>query len=104
VKPDRFRFTLDHNCLIDLDEGRPNAEFVREIVASARMEKHVICIPASAAAERRPDGSTADSFNVYKSRLARLGLDGAEILLPQMRVGMGYLGYGRRIWTGARGT
>jgi hypothetical protein len=55
-----MRFTLDHNCLIDLEEDRPNAPFVREIVATAREGRHTICVPASAGVERLPGGSTAE--------------------------------------------
>ncbi len=89
-----MRFTLDHNCLIDLEEERPQAPFIRYVVGTARTGKHTICIPASAGAERLPDGSTAESFSIYHARLERLGLAGAEILFPQMRLGMGFVGYG----------
>lgn len=88
-----MRFTLDHNCLIDLEEERPNARFVRDIIRTTKEGRHRICVPASAGAERLPDGSTARSFSVYQARLERLGLSGAEILFPQMRIDMAFIDY-----------
>jgi anti-sigma factor RsiW len=76
----------------NLEEERANARFVREIVVAAEEGRHAICVPASAGAERLPGGSTAESFGVYQSRLEQLGLAHAEILLPQMRIGMGFIG------------
>lgn len=75
------RFTLDTNCLIDVEENRPNAPFIREIVA--RHGKGInVAVSAIGASERQRSGRYAQNFSEFKDKLTAIGLQDLELLPP----------------------
>lgn len=74
-------FTLDTNCLIDVEENRPNAPFIREIVS--RHGKGInVAISAIGASERQRSGRYAQNFSEFKDKRTAIGLQYLELLPP----------------------
>ena len=86
--------TLDTNCLISLDEGRPGAEHVAGLLELHRSGKAQIGVPAVAASERQQSGSHLEHFDAFRARLARLGLADAQLLPAIGYYGIGFFGVG----------
>jgi hypothetical protein len=47
-------FTLDTNCLIDVDDGRPAAPYVLRLIEAADKGVADVALVASSASERQP--------------------------------------------------
>lgn len=77
-------YTLDTNCLIDLEENRPAAESLRQLVAAFRRGEITLAIPAIMASENQPGGQRIDNFGQFQQRLDRSGLGDVEQLLPML--------------------
>lgn len=83
-----MRYTLDTNCLIALDRGEVNASRLRRVI-----DEEQACVVAIAAAERQRDDVDIDNFGKFALFLRAIGLARAEILLPPLYVGLGYVGH-----------
>ena len=82
--------TLDTNCIIALEENRPEAQDLRRIVHSATEQKLRLRVVAISASERQPDGEYSESFRDFKAKIAVVGLEDVEILLPPCIWGVTY--------------
>ena len=82
--------TLDTNCIIALEENRPEAQDLRRIVHSATEQKLRLRVVAISASERQPDGEYSESFRDFKAKIAGVGLEDVEILLPPCIWGVTY--------------
>ena len=74
--------TLDMNCIIDLEEGKVTAPYIREMIQMHKDRKINLRVVAISASERKPDGTYASNFNEFKERIASVGLINVEILKP----------------------
>lgn len=77
-----MRFTLDMNCLIDVEEGRSSAPFIRDLVSLHKQNGINIAISAIGASERQRTGRYAESFSEFQEKLKANGFDNLELLLP----------------------
>jgi len=77
-----MRFTLDTNCLIDVEEGRPNASFIRDLVSLHRKNGITIAISSIGASERQRAGGYAQNFSEFLEKLKAIGFEGLEHLPP----------------------
>lgn len=93
-----LKFTLDTNCLIEVDENRPGARFVERLVNSAKYEIADVAMVASSASERQKSGAYLTSFTIFRSRMDQLGFSHINILPPLLRWDMGFWNHG--IWAG----
>ena len=87
-----MRFTLDHNCIVDLEEQRPAAADVRAITDAGKSCANTVCVPASTASERLPNGAYRTNIASFQEKLETLDLGHAELLFPLMRIGVGFIG------------
>ena len=78
-----MRFTLDTNCLIDVEEGRPSAPFVRELVSLHEQNGINVAVSAIGASERQRAGGYAQTFSEFQAKLKAIGFDPLELLLPR---------------------
>ena len=76
------RFTLDTNCLIDVEEGRPSAPLVRELVSLHGQDGINVAISAIGASERQRAGGYAQNFSEFQAKLKAIGFDFVELLPP----------------------
>ena len=74
--------TFDTNCIIALEENGNEAGDLRRIVQSATERTLRLRVVATSASERQADGSISESFCDFEAKIAKVGLQDAEILLP----------------------
>ena len=75
-------FTLDTNCLIAIDESRPEAQAIRALANAHRDGRAKVALVAISASERQRDGKMLDNFDLFKERVSALDLSHLELLLP----------------------
>ena len=76
-----MRFTLDTNCLIDVEDRRPDAPFIREIVGRHGNGINV-AVSAIGASERQRNKAYAQNFSEFQAKLETIGFDSLQLLLP----------------------
>jgi len=86
-----MRLTLDHNCLIDLEENRPSAPALRELIELHRAARIQVFVGSISASENLPGKVAPDSYAQFKERLDRLGINELPHLLPVSRVGLSFV-------------
>lgn len=94
-----LKFTLDTNCIIDLDEGRPAALSIKRLITAHHGQKADLAIVASSASERQIDGGFLSNMMSFCERAERVGLGGLELLKPIGRYGVGF--WDNCVWAGA---
>lgn len=77
-------FTLDTNCIIAVDEGRPAAVPVLKLVDAHKQGLASVALVAISASERQRDGKPLETFTTFKERIERLGLGSLELIEPMM--------------------
>jgi hypothetical protein len=60
-------FTLDTNCIIDVEENRPNAPFVRELVSLHGTNGINVAVSTTWASERQRMGRYAVKFSEFQA-------------------------------------
>ena len=73
-------FTLDTNCLIDIEEERPAADYIRELLQAGTMEKADLALVASSASERQRSGTFLTNLATFEKRRTTLGFGGLPLL------------------------
>ena len=91
--------TFDTNCIIALDEDEDDAPYLRRIIQSAPEQGLTLRVVGISASERQRDGKP--NIPAFEARVARVGLEGADILLPRAIWGMTF--WGKSKW-GSRQT
>lgn len=84
-------FTLDTNCIIGIDEGRPEAAAVRRLAEAHAAGAAHVAVVAISASERQRGGRGLDSFTAFEERLARLNLGHLDILHPMAYLDVAFL-------------
>lgn len=74
--------TLDTNTIIDLEEKRPAAPYIRALIDMHEDQVINLRVVAISASERKPDGKYASNFDEFKQKIAAVGLEHAEVLKP----------------------
>ena len=74
--------TLDTNCLVDVDENRPAATFILELVRAADQRTVSLAMVASSASEQMPGGKLLSNFADFQDRMKKLGLGSIGLLKP----------------------
>lgn len=77
-------FTLDTNCIIAVDESRPEGVFIREIAEAHRSFAASVGLVAISASERQKTNGHIENFTEFKERIASLDLDHLDLLEPMM--------------------
>jgi hypothetical protein len=75
-------FTLDTNCWIAIEDGRPEAASVRLLAEAQSAGSANVAIVAISASERQKGGHYIKNINEFRERLASLGLGHLDILKP----------------------
>jgi hypothetical protein len=87
------RYTLDTNCIIAMEESRPEASALKTLVERHRQGTLIVQITAIVAAERQRSGTPLERFDDFRARIAALGLGEAVFLKPPMYVGLCFVDY-----------
>lgn len=67
-------FTLDTNCMLDIDEGRPAAKHVLRLAAAHAAGEADVALAAVSASENQKTDKYITSFSQFKERASSLGL------------------------------
>ena len=86
----KMRFTLDMNCIIDVEDGREDSPFVRELVALHGKNGINVAISSIGASERQREGGYATSFTNFQEKLAAIGFESLELLPPILYMDLTY--------------
>lgn len=87
------RYSLDTNCIISIEESRPEAAALKALVERHRQGTVIVQVTAIAATERQRSGTSLEHFDDFRTRLASLGLAKAVFLRPPMYVGLCFVDY-----------
>ena len=85
-----LKFTLDTNCIIDLEENRPAATSVRALVAAHAAGLADVALVAVSASERQPGDVFLDNYHEFQLRIAKLGFAQLRILQPMLNWDAGF--------------
>jgi hypothetical protein len=87
-----LKFTLDHNCIVALDENRdPEAGCLRSLLAKHEAGTADVRLVATSASERQQKGPYLENFGEFRARLEALGLGHLELLAPVLTVDVSYI-------------
>jgi hypothetical protein len=89
-----MKITLDHNCLIALENNESQASYIKELLAMQDNNEVATRVVGIGASERLKGGAYAANFNEFKSHLAAIGLAQLEILQPIMYWGITFWDWG----------
>lgn len=76
------KFTLDTNCIIDLEENRPNAEHVQKLIDAWKRGRIELAVVAVSASENQKSRSANRHFSAFEQKLVNVGLANVQHLLP----------------------
>jgi hypothetical protein len=86
-----LRFTLDHNCIIDIEEDcQPRAGCLHSLLARHDAGEIDVRLVATSASERQRNGAYLENFGQFQARLAALGLGHLELLAPILVADVSY--------------
>jgi hypothetical protein len=91
------KFTLDTNCIIDLEENRPNSQYIRQILQAWQAGEIELAVVAISASEKQRGGIYAKTYDDFRKKLAAVGLAGVTELLPKAYWNVSY--WNRALWT-----
>lgn len=89
-------FTLDTNCLIAVDEGRPEGAAVMKLISAARAGRADVAMVASCASERQIGGRYLATIEELRDRMASLGFGHIVLLAPILTLGLSF--WGHAVW------
>src|SRR5436309_10519071 len=87
-------FTIDTNCIIDLECVTGFAPPLRQLIAAHRLGDAEVAIPAVSASEVQQDGEYLQNFSQFERRLAEAGLEGLPLIHPIAYWGISFYGLG----------
>ena len=76
-----LRFTFDTNAIVDLEEGRPAAPHIRQLIDAHEHGQADVALVAISASEKQR-GAPISNFLDFKDKLSRIGLDHLTLLKP----------------------
>jgi hypothetical protein len=77
-----LKFALDRNCLIDIEQNRPSAVYVRELIKGNLGGKALVSVLGITASELQKSGTYANNFLGFREWLKDVGADSLELLKP----------------------
>jgi len=91
-----LKFTLDINCIIDLEESRENAVYLQHLVYCWEENKIDLAVAAISASENQENGNINQQFFSFEDKLARIGLKNINNIYPPAIWGFFY--WGKALW------
>jgi hypothetical protein len=93
-----LKFTLDTNCIIDIDAERCNAPAVRKLADAHAAGKAHVAVVAITASEKQPDGRFLSKSEVFHDRLSALNLGHLPTIQPMAYWGVTF--WNESVWAG----
>ena len=76
------KLALDTNCIIDLEENRPDAPHLRTLITAWKNNRIDLAVVVVSASENQPSGIVSRDFKVFEAKLKKVGLADVHQLLP----------------------
>jgi hypothetical protein len=76
------KLALDTNCIIDLEENRPDALHLKALITAWKNDRVDLAVVAVSASENQPSGIASCDYHVFEAKLNNVGLTGVHQLLP----------------------
>jgi len=86
-----FSFTLDTNCIIAIDERRPEACAISVLAKAHLTGAADVAVVAMSASEKQKDGRHIKNFATFVQRLDTLGLGHLPVLAPMWYLDITFL-------------
>ena len=96
-----MKYTLDTNCIIDLEEGRADAIHLKKLISMHRNNDIELFVVAISASENQKGGKTSKTFDDFLLKLSAADLEDTKMLLPMLYGGVSF--WGHTIWGAAPG-
>jgi hypothetical protein len=77
-----MKYTLDTNCIIDLEEERADAVYLRKLVSIHRNHDIELSVVAISASENQKGGKSSKTFDEFLLKLSAADLEDVNMLLP----------------------
>jgi hypothetical protein len=77
-----LKFTLDSNCLFEVDECRSEAQHVLKLVQAHLDKRASVAVVAISASERQRSGKPLEQFGEFEARLQAMGFGALEMIYP----------------------
>lgn len=91
-------YTLDTNCIIDLEENRPDAIHVRKMIADHDSGIINLAVVAISASERQLGGKPVWDYSTFENKLKNVGINHLEQLIPMKYWDVTF--WGHDMWDG----
>jgi hypothetical protein len=89
-------FTLDTNCILAVDEGRPEASYIRHLVEHHERGTASVALVAISASEKQRPLRSITNFEQFIERVTKLGLGNLDILDPMAYWDVSFWDHGLR--------
>lgn len=88
-----MKLTLDWNCVIEVEEGRPQASCVTELIRFHRLGRFEVALLAASASENTKSKRFPGNATVFKERISSLGWQDLPIVPMPGIYGLSYLDF-----------
>jgi len=85
-----MKLTLDWNCVIEVEEGRPQANCVTELIRFHRLGRFEVALLAASASENTKSKRFPGNATVFKERISSLGWQDLPIVPMPGIIGLSY--------------
>jgi len=76
------KYTLDTNCIIDLEEYRSGAKHIEKMLKAHKNNEIDLAVVAISASENQKNGKYNQNFEEFEKKLENIELDHLQMLLP----------------------
>jgi HPt (histidine-containing phosphotransfer) domain-containing protein len=88
-----MKLTLDWNCVIEVEENRPQAGNVNELIEGHRRGEIEVALLAASASENTKSMRFPGNSGVFKQRIEQLGWEDLPLVKMPGVLGLSYYGY-----------
>lgn len=88
-----MKFTLDWNCVIEVEEQRAQAASVKALVEAHRQKKIDVALLAASASENTRSRTFPGNAHLFMDRLAKLGWQDLPLVPMPAIIGLCYINY-----------
>lgn len=88
-----MKLTLDWNCVIEVEESRPQAACVLDLIRAHREGEIEVALLAASASENTKSKSFPGNSSIFKDRVAQLGWDDLPLVPMPAIYGLSYFDF-----------
>jgi hypothetical protein len=93
-------FTLDTNCIIDVEENRPAAPAILQLASAHSRGLANVSLVAMSASERQPGSGYLTDFGLFQDKVRLAGLGHLGVILPMLYWDVSF--WDKALWSDAQ--